>query len=81
MIESVKIALDTRKKQRIYEIARIEDITRSNFLMPKVQIFYDVVRRKKIKPINVDLRYDTSRKIVRVFESDRIKEMMRQQLQ
>jgi len=81
MIESVKIALDTKKKQRIYEIARIEDISRSNFLMPKVQIFYDVVRRKKIKPINVDLRYDTSRRIVRVFESDRIKEMMRQQLQ
>ncbi|MFW5861772.1 MAG: HD-GYP domain-containing protein [Spirochaetota bacterium] len=80
MIESVKIALDTKKKQRIYEIARIEDITRSNFLVPKVQIFYDVVRRNKIKPINVDLRYDTSRKIVRVFESDRIKEMMRQQL-
>jgi len=80
MIESVKITPDTRKKQRIYEIARIEDITRSNFLMPKVQIFYDVVRRKKIKPINVDLRYDTARKIVRVFESTRIKDMMRQQL-
>ncbi len=80
MLESEKISLDTRKKVRVYEIARIEDISRINFMNPKVMIFYDVVRNKKLNKITVDLRYDTSRKIVRVFESTRIKEMLLRQL-
>ncbi|MGQ9842961.1 MAG: HD-GYP domain-containing protein [Spirochaetota bacterium] len=80
MLESEKISLDTRKKIRIYEIARIEEISRINFLNPKVMIFYDVVRNKKLNNINVDLRYDTNRRIVRVFESTRIREMLLRQL-
>ncbi|MGB4270283.1 MAG: HD domain-containing phosphohydrolase [Spirochaetota bacterium] len=80
MLESEKVSLDTRKKIRVYEIARIEDISRINFMNPKVMIFYDVVRNKKLNNITVDLRYDTSRRIVRVFESTRIKEMLLRQL-
>lgn len=80
MLESEKISLDTRKKIRMYEIARIEEISRINFLNPKVMIFYDVVRNKKLNNIHVDLRYDTSRRIVRVFESTRIREMLLRQL-
>lgn len=80
MLESEKVSLDTRKKIRIYEIARIEEISRTSFLNPKVMIFYDVVRNKKLNNIQVDLRYDTSRRIVRVFESTRIREMLLRQL-
>jgi HD-GYP domain-containing protein (c-di-GMP phosphodiesterase class II) len=80
MLESEKVSLDTRKKVRVYEIARIEDISRINFLNPRVMIFYDVVRNKKLNNITVDLRYDTSRRIVRVFESTRIREMLLRQL-
>jgi len=80
MIESEKISMDTRKKVRVYEVARIEEISRINFMNPKVMIFYDTIRNKKVNNIIVDLRYDSNRRVVRVFESTRIRNMLLRQL-
>ncbi len=80
MLESEKISMDTRKKVRVYEIARIEEISRINFMNPKVMIFYDTIRNKKVHNIIVDLRYDSNRRVVRVFESTRIRNMLLRQL-
>ncbi|MBP8986306.1 MAG: HD domain-containing protein [Spirochaetes bacterium] len=80
MIESEKISMDTRKKVRVYEVARIEEISRINFMNPKVMIFYDTIKNKKVHNIIVDLRYDSNRRVVRVFESTRIRNMLLRQL-
>jgi len=80
MLESEKISMDTRKKVRVYEVARIEEISRINFMNPKVMIFYDTIKNKKVHNIIVDLRYDSNRRVVRVFESTRIRNMLLRQL-
>jgi hypothetical protein len=47
---------------------------------PKVMIFYDTIKNKKVHNIIVDLRYDSNRRVVRVFESTRIRNMLLRQL-
>jgi hypothetical protein len=76
VLESVKLAADTRKKTRTFEFAKIDEIYRSGILTPKVSIFFNVSRNKKMNPISIDLHYDTSRKIVRVINSRRLVNML-----
>jgi HD-GYP domain-containing protein (c-di-GMP phosphodiesterase class II) len=76
VLESVKSTPDTRKKTRTFEFAKIDEIFRSGILTPKVSIFFNVSKNKKMNPISIDLHYDTSRKIVRVINSRRLVDML-----
>ncbi|MCX7677730.1 MAG: HD domain-containing protein [Spirochaetes bacterium] len=60
-----------------YEFARIIEIFRGRPLTPRVEVFYDATLNRKKSRIQIDLRSDNFRKIVRVIESPRMNAMLR----
>ena len=79
MLESVRLTSDNKRKERVYEFARVEETFKGNILNPRVRIFYDVNRNKKLHPIGVDLRHDAVRKIVRIINNTRLVDMLSKQ--
>ncbi|HNR89539.1 MAG TPA: HD domain-containing protein [Spirochaetota bacterium] len=78
MVESTARSTDdSAKKQLVYEFARVMKLYKGRSLEPHIRIFYDISKKKKIHPIEVDLRHDHYRRIVRILKSDRMLDMMR----
>lgn len=60
-----------------YEFARVIEVFKGRPINPRVEIFYDAILNKKKNHIQIDLRSDNYRKIVRVIENPRMTAMLR----
>ncbi len=76
VLEAENTFLDGQSKVS-YEFARVEENFRGKPVNPRVAIFFNMSKNKKVHPITVDLRYDHHRSIVRIINDERMKKLVR----
>ncbi|HNV47212.1 MAG TPA: HD domain-containing protein [Spirochaetota bacterium] len=78
VLESVRSSRDNpNQKEPLYEFARIMSTNSGRPIEPNVHIFFNASDNKKIRSIEVDMRHDYTRKIVRVITNERLTERLR----
>ncbi len=80
MIEASGKSIGKEPSSAVYEFARVIELFKGRPLNPRIEVFYDATLNKKRNRIQIDLRSDNYRKIVRVIENSRMNEMLRKVL-